>query len=48
MRVLKQVVEHGMKRKYPKKYLSVDKIGWKVFSEEILFRVELIASSFLI
>ena len=29
--IQKQVVEHGMKRQYPKKYLAVDKVGRKKF-----------------
>ena len=34
-----------MERKYPEEYLTVDKVGiGKTFSEEILSRVELIAS----
>ena len=30
--IQKQVVEHGMKRKYHKKYFTVDKVGREKFS----------------
>ena len=42
-------IRYKIKSKYPEKYSTVDKEGpAKTFSEEILFRAELIASSFLI
>ena len=42
-------VKYKVKRKYPKETSTVDKVGCeKLLSEEILFRVELIASSFFI
>ena len=45
----KQIVEYDIKSKYPEEYSSVDKVGReKTFSEETLFRVDLIASSFQI
>ena len=40
------IVEYEIKRKYPEEYPTVDKVGSKK-REEILFRVELVASSFL-
>ena len=43
------IVKYDIKSKYPEEYLTVElSRKWKTFSEEILFRVELIASSFLI
>ena len=43
--IQKQIVENDMERKYPEEYSTVDKVGiGKTFSEDILSRVELIAS----
>ena len=37
-------MEYDIKSKYPEEYSTVDKVGSeKLFREEILFRVELIA-----
>ena len=43
------IVKFDVKSKYPEEYSIVNKVGsGKTFREEILFCVELIASSFLI
>ena len=45
----KQIVKYDIKSKYPEEYsILYKRRKWKTFSEEILFRAELIASILLI
>ena len=48
--IQKQVVEYNVKSKYPEEDSTIDRVGCEklTFSEEILFHVELIDSSFVI